>query len=129
MRWGHQVVVSCRSISDGGITCRGYDKDTGIASFIVAKVLQVVSSSYKPAKNCCRSVVADCAVDVVVVAVCFDGAEVAIDTDDVVGSDVELAVEADTVVGIDIDVAATSDGLDVESRHALPRSCAPLSLA
>ena len=59
---------------------------------------------------------ADCAVDVVVVAVCFDGAEVAIDTDDYVGSDVELAVDADTVVGVGIDVAATSDGVDVGMR-------------
>ena len=40
----------------------------------------------------------------------------AIDTDDVVGSDVELAVDADTVVGVDIDVAATSDGLYVGMR-------------
>ena len=87
-----------------------------IARFIAAKVLQVVSSSCKPAKYCCRSVVADCAVDVVVVAVGFDGAEVAIDTDDVVGTDVELAVDADTVVGVDIDVTATSDGLDVGMR-------------
>ena len=107
---------SCRSICDGEITCRGYGKDTVIARFIAEKVLQVVSSSCKPAKYYCRSVVADCAVDVVVVAVGFDGAKVAIDTDDVVGSDVELAVDADTVVGVDIDVTSTSDGLDVGMR-------------
>ena len=59
---------------------------------------------------------ADCAVDVVVVAVGFDGAEVAIETDNIVGSDdVELAVDDDTVVGVDIEVAATTDGLDVGS--------------
>ena len=85
-------------------------------------MLQVVSRSCKPAKYCSRSVVPDLEVDVVVVAVGFDGAEVAIDTDDVVGSDVELAVDADTVdlVGVDIDVTATSDGgLDVGMRFLL----------
>ena len=60
-------------------------------------MLQVVGSSCKPAQLCCRSVVADCAVDVVVVAVGFDGVDVANDTDDV-GSDVELAVDVDSVV-------------------------------
>ena len=62
---------------------------------------------------------ADCAVDVVVVAVGFDGAEVAIGTDNIVGSDVELAVDDDTVVGVDIDVAATTYGLDVGMRFPL----------